>query len=52
MVAFAPEATVAEAIYLADKLAAHERIAQGEGTMHDFELVEDGWDLPERARWF
>src|ERR1051326_2751401 len=49
MVAFAPEATVAEAIHLADKLSAHERIAQGEGTMRDLELVENCWDLPDRV---
>lgn len=49
MVAFAPEATVAEAIHLADKITAYERIAQGEGSMRDFELVEDCWDLPERV---
>lgn len=49
LIAFAPDATVAKAIHLADKLSAHERIAQGEGMIRDFELVENCWDLPERV---
>ncbi|HZS05264.1 MAG TPA: ABC-F family ATP-binding cassette domain-containing protein [Blastocatellia bacterium] len=49
-VTFAPGATVVEAIRLADALAALDSFERGEGTMQDFELIEDRWDLPERIR--
>jgi ATPase subunit of ABC transporter with duplicated ATPase domains len=42
------DATVAEAIRFAKEISAHERIERGEGTMLDFETVENHWDLPER----
>jgi ATPase subunit of ABC transporter with duplicated ATPase domains len=47
-VAFDPRATVAAAIGLDAEIAAHERLARGEGTERDFELTGDRWDLPER----
>src|SRR5687767_7167773 len=46
---FAPTALVADALGVAPALAAHERIARGDGMPADFDLVEDRWDLPERA---
>ncbi len=44
---FNSSATAAEAINLADEIVAHEKIARGEGSPCDFELVGDRWDLPE-----
>ncbi|HJQ67643.1 MAG TPA: ABC-F family ATP-binding cassette domain-containing protein [Blastocatellia bacterium] len=43
------DATVADALRLADALWAHDRIARGEGEDADFEKVENLWDLPERV---
>src|SRR5262245_43329176 len=45
---FGPSATVAEAIALADQIAAIERVDRGEGAPGDFELIADRWDLRER----
>jgi ATPase subunit of ABC transporter with duplicated ATPase domains len=41
-------ATVVEMIRFAQEVAAHERIAKGEGTSSDFEVVENCWDLLEK----
>ncbi len=41
-------ATVAEAIRLADALAAYRRAIAGEASPEDFDLLGDRWDLPER----
>lgn len=46
--AFDELATVAEAIKLADTLAAYHRAIAGEALSADFELLADRWDLPER----
>jgi ATPase subunit of ABC transporter with duplicated ATPase domains len=48
-VSFDPSATVADAINVADRIAALERIERGEGPLRDFDLVADRWDLRERA---
>src|SRR5687767_5798733 len=40
--------TVAEVIGFARQLAAHARIARGEGTLSDFDIVEHCWDLSEK----
>jgi ATPase subunit of ABC transporter with duplicated ATPase domains len=45
---FVSSATVADAINLADQLAALERGERGEGTSEDFDLIADRWDLRER----
>ncbi len=45
---FDSSATVAEAINLADQIAALERVEHGEGSPNDFDLVADRWDLRER----
>ncbi|HEY7184436.1 MAG TPA: ABC-F family ATP-binding cassette domain-containing protein [Blastocatellia bacterium] len=45
---FGPSATVAEAVALADRIAALERVEIGEGTSDDFDLIADRWDLRER----
>lgn len=44
-----PLATVAEAIKLADTLAAYHRAIAGQALPEDFELIADRWDLPERV---
>lgn len=41
-------ATVAEAIKLADALAAYQRAIDGDASAADFDLIADRWDLPER----
>jgi ATPase subunit of ABC transporter with duplicated ATPase domains len=41
-------ATVAEAIKLANSLAAYHRAIDGDASPEDFDLVGDRWDLPER----
>ena len=41
-------ATVAEAIKLADALAAYQRAIGGDASAADFDLIADCWDLPER----
>lgn len=48
--------TVAEALGVAEKLAAMEAILGGQGTEHDFTLLNDEWDIEDRlaeafARW-
>jgi ATPase subunit of ABC transporter with duplicated ATPase domains len=43
---FVSSATVADAINLADQIAALERVERGEGTSGDFDLIADRWDLP------
>jgi ATPase subunit of ABC transporter with duplicated ATPase domains len=45
---FDPESTVARAIGLASEISAYERVARGEATLPDLDLVADRWDLPER----
>jgi ATPase subunit of ABC transporter with duplicated ATPase domains len=45
---FVSSATVADAINLADQIAALERVERGEGTSGDFDLIADRWDLRER----
>src|SRR5215470_17982851 len=45
---FGSSATVAEALNLADQMAALERGERGEGTSSDFDLLADRWDLRER----
>jgi ATPase subunit of ABC transporter with duplicated ATPase domains len=45
---FVSPATVADAINLADQIAALERVERGEGTSGDFDLIADRWDLRER----
>jgi len=45
---FGSSATVAEALNLADQIAALERGERGEGTSSDFDLLADRWDLRER----
>jgi ATPase subunit of ABC transporter with duplicated ATPase domains len=45
---FGSSATVAEAIDLANQIAALERVERGEGTSGDFDLIADRWDLRER----
>ena len=45
---FISSATVADAINLADQIAALERVERGEGTSGDFDLIADRWDLRER----
>jgi ATPase subunit of ABC transporter with duplicated ATPase domains len=45
---FGSSATVADAINLADQIAALERVERGEGTPGDFDLIEDRWDLRDR----
>ncbi len=45
---FGSSATVADAIKLAERIAALERIERGEGTPGDFDLIADRWDLRER----
>ncbi len=47
-VTFSPTATVADALQQAEQIAAHERVACGEGSLSDFDLLADQWDLPER----
>jgi len=46
--AFDQDATVARAIDLAAEVTAHERIARGEATLEDFDLVADRWELPQQ----
>lgn len=46
---FNPSATVADAINVANQISALERIERGEGTLEDFDLIADRWDLRERA---
>lgn len=41
-------ATVAEAIKLADALAAYQRAIDGDASAADFDLIADRWNLPER----
>jgi len=45
---FDPSATVADAINVADQIAALERVERGEGRPGDFDLIADRWDLRER----
>jgi ATPase subunit of ABC transporter with duplicated ATPase domains len=45
---FSSSATVAEAINLADQIAALERVESGDGAPGDFDLIADRWDLRER----
>jgi ATPase subunit of ABC transporter with duplicated ATPase domains len=45
---FGSSATVAEALNLADQIAALERVERGEATPSDFDLIADRWDLRER----
>jgi ATPase subunit of ABC transporter with duplicated ATPase domains len=45
---FRSSATVAEAIALADQIAALERVDRGEGASGDLDLIADRWDLRER----
>jgi len=45
---FGASATVAEALNLADQIAALGRVERGEGTPGDFDLIADRWDLRER----
>jgi ATPase subunit of ABC transporter with duplicated ATPase domains len=45
---FDSSSTVAEALNLADQIAALERVERGEGTSCDFDLIADRWDLRER----
>jgi ATPase subunit of ABC transporter with duplicated ATPase domains len=45
---FVSSATVAEALNLADQIAAIERVERGEATSGDFDLIADRWDLRER----
>ena len=45
---FGSSATVADAINLADQIAAIESVERGEGTPGDFDLIADRWDLRER----
>lgn len=40
--------TVAEALGVAEKLAAMEAILGGQGTEHDFTLLNDEWDIEDR----
>jgi len=47
---FAPCATVADAINIADQIAALERVERGEGSPGDFDLIADRWDLRERIK--
>jgi len=47
-IAFDSSATVAEAIRLAETLAAYRRAIVGEALLEDFELLGDRWDLSER----
>src|SRR5215470_17305402 len=49
---FISSATVAEAINLAEQLAALGRVERGEGRPGDFDLVADRWDLRERIGQF
>ena len=48
-VSFDPSATVTDAINAANQIAALERIERGAGTLEDFDLIADHWDLRERA---
>jgi ATPase subunit of ABC transporter with duplicated ATPase domains len=45
---FSASATVAEAIAVANQIAALERVDRGEGVSGDFDLIADRWDLRER----
>lgn len=45
---FDAAATVAEALNLDETLTAYDRAIGGQGRLEDFELIADGWDLPER----
>jgi ATPase subunit of ABC transporter with duplicated ATPase domains len=45
---FSASSTVAEAIAVANQVAALERVARGEGASGDFDLIADRWDLRER----
>ena len=45
---FGCSATVADAINLADRIAALERVERDEGSPGDFDLIADRWDLRER----
>src|SRR5262249_39510494 len=49
---FGASATVAEAINLAEQLAALGRLERGKGRPRDFDLVADRWDLGERIGQF
>jgi ATPase subunit of ABC transporter with duplicated ATPase domains len=45
---FSSSVTVAEAINLANQIAALERVERGDGVLGDFDLIADRWDLRER----
>jgi len=45
---FGSSATVVDAINLAGQFVALERVERGEGSLDDFDLVADRWDLRER----
>jgi ATPase subunit of ABC transporter with duplicated ATPase domains len=46
----APDAPLGVVLGIAERLAALRRLDAGEGSIEDFELVGDDWDLPHRAR--
>src|SRR5262245_928018 len=49
---FISSATVADAINLAGRIAALEHVERGEGSLCDFDLIADRWDLRERIGQF
>lgn len=51
-IALGDNTTVAAVIGFDRQLAAHERIAHGQGRMEDFEMVENCWELPEQIEQY